>query len=59
MTSTAMTLFAVRKAVRRDDSLAYTEPWAWMHPPRHALEALLMEQGHYVEAEEIYRDDWV
>jgi Fe2+ or Zn2+ uptake regulation protein len=30
-----------------------------MHPPRHALAALLMEQGHYVEAEEIYRDDWV
>jgi hypothetical protein len=28
-----------------------------MHPPRHALGALLLEQGHYVEAEEVYRSD--
>ena len=48
---------ALRESVRRDDSLGYTEPWAWMHPPRHALAALLAEQGHYAEAEEIYRDD--
>ncbi|MGD0433983.1 MAG: hypothetical protein ABSA58_23110 [Acetobacteraceae bacterium] len=48
---------ALRESVRRDDSLGYTEPWAWMHPPRHALAALLAEQGHYAEAEEVYRDD--
>ena len=48
---------ALRESVRRDDSLSYTEPWAWMHPPRHALAALLAEQGHYAEAEEVYRDD--
>ena len=47
----------LREAVRRDDSLNYTEPWAWMHPPRHALAALLMEQGHHAEAESVYRDD--
>ena len=47
----------LREAVRRDDNLSYTEPWAWMHPPRHALAALLLEQGHVVEAEEVYRDD--
>ena len=47
----------LREAVRRDDNLSYTEPWAWMHPPRHALAALLLEQGHYTEAEKIYRDD--
>ncbi len=47
----------LHEAVRRDDSLNYTEPWAWMHPPRHALAALLMEQGHHAEAEGIYRDD--
>jgi len=47
----------LREAVRRDDNLNYTEPWAWMHPPRHALAALLMEQGHYEEAEAVYRDD--
>jgi hypothetical protein len=47
----------LREAVRRDDNLSYTEPWAWMHPPRHALAALLLEQGHVTEAEEVYRDD--
>jgi len=47
----------LREAVHRDDSLNYTEPWAWMHPPRHALAALLMEQGHCAEAETVYRDD--
>jgi hypothetical protein len=47
----------LRESVRRDDDLEYIEPWAWMHPPRHALAALLLEQGHCAEAEEIYRDD--
>ena len=47
----------LRESVVRDDSLEYIEPWAWMHPPRHALAALLMEQGEYAEAEDIYRDD--
>jgi tetratricopeptide (TPR) repeat protein len=47
----------LREAVTRDDNLEYVEPWAWMHPPRHALAALLAEQGHFAEAEEIYRDD--
>jgi tetratricopeptide (TPR) repeat protein len=47
----------LREAVRRDDNLNYTEPWAWMHPPRHALAALLMEQDHYEEAEVVYRED--
>jgi tetratricopeptide (TPR) repeat protein len=47
----------LRESVRRDDALAYHEPWAWMHPPRHALGALLVERGQYEEAEEIYRDD--
>lgn len=47
----------LRESVRRDDALGYTEPWAWMHPPRHALAALLLEQGHAGEAEQVYRDD--
>jgi len=47
----------LRESVRLDDDLEYIEPWAWMHPPRHALGALLAEQGHYREAEEVYRDD--
>lgn len=48
---------SLRMAVERDDNLEYVEPWAWMHPPRHALAALLAEQGHFAEAEQIYRDD--
>ena len=47
----------LREAVARDDAPEYTEPWAWMHPPRHALAALLAEQGQFVEAEELYRTD--
>jgi tetratricopeptide (TPR) repeat protein len=47
----------LRESVRRDDNLEYIEPWAWMHPPRHALAALLLEQGHCAEAEQVYRDD--
>jgi tetratricopeptide (TPR) repeat protein len=47
----------LREAVQRDDDLEYIEPWAWMHPPRHALAALLLEQGHHDEAERVYRDD--
>jgi tetratricopeptide (TPR) repeat protein len=47
----------LREAVDRDDNLEYVEPWAWMHPPRHALAALLAEQDHYGEAEQVCRDD--
>ena len=47
----------LRESVRRCDDLHYSEPWPWMHPPRHALGALLLEQGHYEEAEEVYRAD--
>ncbi len=47
----------LRQAAYLDDHLAYTEPWAWMHPPRHALGALLLEQGHMSEAEQVYRAD--
>jgi tetratricopeptide (TPR) repeat protein len=47
----------LRESVRRDDNLEYIEPWAWMHPPRHALGALLAEQGFYAEAEITYRED--
>lgn len=39
------------------DNLNYAEPWAWMQPPRHALGALLLEQGHVAEAMQVYRAD--
>ena len=45
------------EAVRLNDRLNFSEPWPWMHPPRHALGALLMEQDHYEEAERVYRAD--
>ena len=48
---------ALRLAVERDDNLNFTEPWAWMHPPRHALGALLVQQGRFEEAEAVYRAD--
>ena len=47
----------LREAVAAVDRLAYTEPWAWMHPPRHALGALLLEQGHVAEATAVYEAD--
>ena len=47
----------LRLAVQRDDALPYDEPWGWMQPPRHALGALLLEQGRAEEAEAIYRAD--
>ncbi len=47
----------LRTAVERDDALPYDEPWGWMQPPRHALGALLLEQGHAEEAEAVYRAD--
>ena len=47
----------LRRACRLSDNLAYSEPWPWMHPPRHALGALLLEQGHIEEAMQHYGDD--
>ena len=47
----------LRRSVELDDNLPYDEPWGWMQPTRHALGALLIEQGHYEEAESVYRAD--
>ncbi len=47
----------LRKAVELDDSLPYDEPWGWMQPVRHALGALLLEQGRVDEAAAVYRAD--
>ena len=47
----------LREAVSLNDALNFSEPWAWMHPPRHALGALLLEQNRYAEAEQVYRAD--
>ncbi len=47
----------LRKSVELDDNLPYDEPWGWMQPTRHALGALLIEQGRFEEAEAVYRSD--
>ncbi len=47
----------LRKSAKLDDHLPYDEPWGWMQPTRHALGALLLEQGRVEEAEKVYRAD--
>ncbi len=47
----------LRRAVELDDNLPYDEPWGWMQPTRHALGALLLEQGRVEEAAEVYAAD--
>ena len=47
----------LRTAIRLSEALPYDEPWGWMQPPRHALGALLLEQGRVEEAEAVYRAD--
>src|SRR3954464_7439781 len=47
----------LRRAVELSDTLPYDEPWGWMQPARHALGALLLEQGRVEEAEAVYRSD--
>ena len=47
----------LREAVATDAALSYEEPWSWMQPPRHALGALLLEQGQVAEAAEVYTAD--
>jgi tetratricopeptide (TPR) repeat protein len=44
----------LREAVVLDERLNYDEPWGWMEPARHALGALLTEQGRYEEAIAVY-----
>src|SRR5204863_3794587 len=47
----------LRRSIELDDNLPYDEPWGWMQPTRHALGALLLEQGKVAEAEAVYRAD--
>jgi tetratricopeptide (TPR) repeat protein len=47
----------LRGAIALEDDLPYDQPWGWMQPIRHALGALLLEQGRIAEAEAVYRED--
>lgn len=50
--------FAIlREGIEYEDALVYDEPPAWMLPVRHALGALMMADGRYAEAEQLYRED--
>ncbi|KAI1395567.1 TPR domain protein [Hypoxylon fuscum] len=47
----------LRTAIERSYALPYDEPWGWMQPPSHAYGALLVEQGHFDQAVEVYAED--
>ncbi|KAK6953640.1 hypothetical protein Daesc_005945 [Daldinia eschscholtzii] len=47
----------LRVSIERSAALPYDEPWGWMQPPSHAYGALLVEQGHYDKAVEVYAED--
>ncbi len=47
----------LRRAVELEDALPYDEPWPWMMPCRHALGALLLDQGRAEEAAAAYEAD--
>ena len=47
----------LEQAVKLDDNLPYDEPWGWMQPTRHALGALLLEQGRIDQAEKVFKAD--
>jgi tetratricopeptide (TPR) repeat protein len=45
------------KAAYLEDRLNYSEPWDWMHPTRHAIGALSLEQGLVEQAAAAYEED--
>jgi tetratricopeptide (TPR) repeat protein len=47
----------LRRGIELEDKLSYADPPLWMQPLRHALGALLLEQGHSVQAEQLYMED--
>ncbi|MCA9299382.1 MAG: tetratricopeptide repeat protein, partial [Phycisphaerales bacterium] len=50
---------ALGDAIEREDALVYDEPPGWMIPVRHAMGALLLEQGDAARAEALYREDQI
>ena len=50
-------LAALSQAVKMEEQLKYAEPVPWMMPARHAYGALLIVDGQYKEAEQIYLRD--
>lgn len=50
-------LKALAEAVNFEETLVYAEPVPWMMPARHAYGALLIVDGQYKKAEEVYLQD--
>ncbi|RYY14336.1 MAG: hypothetical protein EOO04_30365 [Chitinophagaceae bacterium] len=48
---------AIKKAIRAEESLIYSEPNLWMLPARQYLGAFLLKLKQSKEAEKVYRDD--
>jgi tetratricopeptide (TPR) repeat protein len=48
---------ALRRAIAKEDQLAYDEPANWFVPARHLLGAQLLADGRATEAETVYRED--
>lgn len=47
----------LKTAVELEENLNYDEPASWHSPVRQSLGAVLLEAGHPVEAEAVYRQD--
>ena len=47
----------LREAIKLENALNYDEPPGWLIPVRHSLGAILIHNGRYAEAEQVYRDD--
>jgi tetratricopeptide (TPR) repeat protein len=47
----------LREAIKLEDALKYDEPPGWLIPVRHSLGAILIRNGRFAEAEQVYRED--
>jgi tetratricopeptide (TPR) repeat protein len=50
-------LALLRRAVKSEDALTYDEPEGWYIPVRETLGALLLKQGKYADAEQVFREE--
>jgi tetratricopeptide (TPR) repeat protein len=50
-------LALLRAAVRKQDELIYIEPPDWYYPVRESLGGMLLRQGRFAEAAQVFRDD--
>lgn len=47
----------LKKAVKLEDALVYTEPADWSQPARQSLGGILLKARRFAQAEQAYRDD--